>query len=91
MRQLKYFIDGSGTVDDAFSFDVSSEDNVHRIVEDMADDYHTNHDGWEANWPLTFVILDEGNHELGRYLVDRETIPSFLARRLTGLTKLQNL
>lgn len=49
---------------------------------ECAQDYWDNHDGWEASWPLTFVLHDgEGGPELGRFFVDMEARPSFTAAR----------
>lgn len=49
------------------------------MAEWAAKDYHQRHDGWEAAWPLTFVLFDENEKEIGRYLVDREVEPIFRA------------
>ena len=53
------------------------------VAEMAAEDYHSNHDGWEASWPLTFVITDMGGNRLGQCLVERETVPQFRASRAT--------
>ena len=51
-----------------------------RTVEKAADDYHSNHDGWECGWPLEFDVWDYDTEEyVGRYSVDRETVPQFHA------------
>lgn len=50
-------------------------------ADDAAMDFHSNHDGWEAHWPLTFAIFaTEDGAELGRCEVERELEPSFHAR-----------
>lgn len=47
---------------------------------DAAEDYHSNHDGWEARWPLTFAIYEtEDGPEVGRFTVEREYEPQFNA------------
>lgn len=38
---------------------------------------HNSCDGWEAEWPLEFVILDKEDNEIGRYTVEREYSPEF--------------
>lgn len=49
------------------------------IAEAAADDYHSNHDGWEAHWPRTFIIFDMDDNRLGQCEVDREAVPQFRA------------
>ena len=51
---------------------------------EAAEDYHGNHDGWEAHWPLTFAIYEtEDGPEIARFLVERETVPQFHAAPAT--------
>jgi hypothetical protein len=50
----------------------------HRVAEDCADDYHRNHDGWEAAWPMKFHVSVDGK-KLGTFEVDREALPHFRA------------
>jgi len=48
------------------------------IAAKCADDYHSNHDGWESSWPLTFTLHEtEEGPEIARLEVDREAIPHF--------------
>lgn len=50
-----------------------------QLAETCAEDFHQNHDGWDASWPLRFVLF--GNDEfLGEYVVDRVAVPQFEAR-----------
>lgn len=50
------------------------------IAEQCADDWHSNHDGWEAQWPRVFVLYaDKEGPELARFEVERETVPHFMA------------
>lgn len=51
------------------------------IAEDCAEDYHSNHDGWEARWPLTFTIATEDETILGTFEVEREARPQFYASK----------
>ena len=45
-----------------------------------ANDYHARHDGWEVEWPLTFVLyVDEDGQELARVKVERDVAPVFSA------------
>jgi len=47
-------------------------------------DYHFNSSyGLDGDWPLTFVLYEtEYGEEIGRFLIDREISPSFLARKV---------
>lgn len=50
------------------------------MAQEVAADYHSNHDGWEANWPLEFALHEtEGGPEMGRFEVEREAEPVFYA------------
>lgn len=49
-------------------------------AEEAAEDYHNNHDGFEAKWPLTVVFYEtEEGPEMSRWLVEMEHVPSFSA------------
>lgn len=66
------------------------KDKTHRFdaefpsftAEKAAEEYHSFHGGWESSWPLTFVLIDEANKELGRFSVDRESVPQFSATEI---------
>lgn len=51
------------------------------IVDELADDFHSNHDGWEASWPLQIRVYERGQ-EVARFQVEREYEPSFIAWEL---------
>ena len=86
---MKYYVDDHETIDDAITIPKCTENEfgagLSWAAEMAAEDYHTNHDGWESTWPLTFVILNDELNELGRFSVDREAVPHFHASR-TGKT-----
>lgn len=48
------------------------------ISDQLAVDYHSNHDGWEATWPLRLSVWKDGV-EVARFSVEREYEPSFYA------------
>lgn len=50
------------------------------MAESCADDYHSNHDGWEASWPLEFRLYEDGA-EVAHVTVDCEHRPSFQAHQ----------
>lgn len=51
------------------------------LAEDAAEDYHSNHDGWESSWPITFSLYGIDGEKIGDFAVERETVPSFVAYR----------
>ncbi|WP_033470986.1 hypothetical protein [Bordetella bronchiseptica] len=59
----------------------SSVDDIdEEEAEACAEDFFHNHDGFEANWPLTLAILDGfTGPEIGRWEVHLEYEPSFAA------------
>lgn len=46
------------------------------VARDIAEDYHCNHDGWEANWPVEFRIY-KNDECVWKGEVDREMEPAF--------------
>jgi hypothetical protein len=48
------------------------------IAEEAAQDFHSDHDGWEADWPLTIAVMKDGE-VLGKFTVEREAVPEFQA------------
>jgi hypothetical protein len=53
------------------------------LAVDVAEDYHSNHDGWESRWPLDIDLYEtEDGPIVARYEVERESVPSFSAREL---------
>lgn len=56
------------------------------LVEQLAQDYHSNHDGWEhSSWPngsIEFWLYDENKKFMDKYEVYLEYEPSFSAHRI---------
>jgi hypothetical protein len=70
---------GTEELEPDYSFDsIWDEDDVERLAEDAAEDYHSHHDGWEAFWPVKFAIFKDGT-VLGKFEVELEHSPSFSA------------
>lgn len=62
--------------------DWDSESDLEFIAEEAAADFHSEHDGWEGNWPRTITLYDgKDGPALGQFTVDREYEPSFSAQR----------
>lgn len=51
------------------------------IADELAEDYHSSHDGWEASWPLQLRIYSDGA-EVARFEIEREYEPTFMAHEL---------
>ena len=49
--------------------------------EDIGEDFHSNHDGWECDWPIRFMIDLGYGPKL--YAIDRESVPHFYACQVT--------
>jgi hypothetical protein len=61
--------------------DWDSESDLEFIAEEAAADFHSEHDGWEGNWPRTITLYDgKEGPELARFTVEREYEPSFSAQ-----------
>lgn len=64
----------------AYQFETEWDlDDLEFVIEECADDFHHNHDGWEHHWPLEFKLWDHTGKELGDFLVEREMTPVFAA------------
>lgn len=50
------------------------------IAQDCAEDYHSNHDGWEDKWPLVVHLYSTEGLRIGSFIVKLEMEPSFYAR-----------
>ena len=60
------------------------EEDAEFAAQACAEDYHSNHDGWESNWPLTFRLWDKTGKHLGDFGVDRDVEPVFFARKVVS-------
>ena len=77
--KIFYAVDGEG-FDNSFEMETNwTRYRAHYIAEEAAKQYHQNHDGWEATWPLDFEIFLENGESLGIYTVEREYEPFFSA------------
>lgn len=52
------------------------------IVEQAADNYFSDHDGWDCRWPLTFELLDDDQQVIYRAEVQLESQPLFIVSSL---------
>lgn len=82
-RTLKFFRPDYGeTIEDAYehTFKTAFPDDIQFLAQEYAEFYHNNRDGWEAHWPMVFVVADENDSILGTYEVERDSMPVFSAR-----------
>ncbi|MBK1780608.1 hypothetical protein JHL22_05200 [Advenella sp. WQ 585] len=52
------------------------------IAKQAADDYHSEHDGWECLWPINMTLWLPNGTLIGKFEIDREFDPVFLARKV---------
>ncbi len=70
-------LDGSYTLMEP---DDASIDELADVAQFCAEDWHSNHDGWEAQWPRTFALYaSKEGPALAHFEVDCEMVPSFSA------------
>lgn len=50
------------------------------LVEEVARDYHDQHEGWQHNWPLVFLITTDNGGVVGQFTVDRDVELGFTCR-----------
>lgn len=67
---MEYEVDWSAPLSDA--------------VEEMAEDYYSNHDGWETKWPVAFYVWDRNKKFLGSFTVECEFNPLFRATEINN-------
>lgn len=54
------------------------------LAEHCAEDYHSNHDSWEASWPLniSLYLSETGSEPVAVFEVEREARPVFYTRKI---------
>lgn len=79
---IKYFIDGTGTtVEDAYEIETYRH-VIGSIAEECAEDFHSNHDGWDNRWPVIFILANEEDNILGKFEIERRSEPVFIAQQI---------
>lgn len=79
MGTIFYSID-----DDNHSYPLETNWDIHEdgeyAAQDAAEDYHSNHDGWEASWPVDVSLREtKDGPVIATYQVEREYEPQFSA------------
>ena len=78
MDNYIYVIDGC---EFTFHSNYSSTD-LEYVVEEIAEYYHGNQDGWEDKWPIEIILYTENKDYLGIFTVELEFDPTFHANRI---------
>lgn len=53
------------------------------IAELCAENYHSEHDGWESRWPIELALYEaEEGDPIARLEIDREAVPQFTAHQV---------
>jgi hypothetical protein len=64
-------------------YDLTDEYDLEALAEFCADEYHSNHDGWENSWPLNISIAEsEDGAIIATFSVEREAQPVFYATKV---------
>lgn len=83
---MKYKYAVEYALDDFYNIESNwNENQGEYLAEDCAEDYHSNHDGWEAYWPLTITLAREDETIIGTFSVEREHKPEFFATCIKSL------
>ena len=86
--ELLYYTveDFNDGIEDAFAMkgDFYLEDKweLEMAAQDCAQNFWTNHDGWECSWPLNFTIYTPDGKILGTFEIEQEYDPVFSARSI---------
>jgi hypothetical protein len=59
-------------------------DDVESLAEDAAADFHSEHDGWECTWPITFAIFSKDDVFIANVTVERDVEPVFNAYKVAA-------
>lgn len=78
---IRYSVDNNKDKHTLYTSHVTSYqlDCLESVAEECAEDYESNHDGWEDSWPIELSLFDENDELMGRFRVDREYNPVFSA------------
>lgn len=83
MKTYWYEVDGGDRFEidgPSWAYDLTHDQDQEALVDDCAEDYHKNHDGWEDTWPLKFSIAEtEDGPIIATFNVERDYTPMFCA------------
>ena len=80
--------DGGEYPFDAFELSgkVAGSPNYLALVQECAENYDSEHGGWEASWPLMIDLYIDGKN-VGTFEVYKEALPNFSAHQRKDLLK----
>lgn len=83
----KYFYQAQCSPDeedteDNYSKAYSLHDNPEWIAEDCAKQYWEEFEGWEASWPLFFIVRDANMQLIGKFEISLDFDPVFHAGKV---------
>lgn len=77
------FNDGfSDAYDMKGNFYLEDKWELEMAAQDCANDFWSNHDGWECSWPMNFTLYAPDGVALGTFEIEQEVEPVFSARRV---------
>ncbi|ELT3494778.1 hypothetical protein R8002_003579 [Citrobacter freundii] len=85
MSTIQYAVNGAGIkfanyLDPQVVDEHADDFEYELIVQDAAEDYWENHDGWESHWPLNIELFVDGV-SVGVFEVVMEMEPTFSASK----------
>jgi hypothetical protein len=85
-NMYKYYIPDHGETAESATIipdsDTYNDDEGNELACAAANHEHFERDGWEAQWPITFAILNKEGMAIGMYEVLREYEPYFYANKV---------
>lgn len=83
MKEVWYSVnDDDGQYSIETSYNINDSFSLECIAKLCAENYHSEHDGWEAAWPLDITLYEsEDGPAIATFEVNREAEPVFYARR----------
>ena len=77
-HRYNYAVSDTGDNPDYEIESVFGPDSLEWVAEEAAEQYHSDHDGWESSWPLVFTIYQDGKR-LRAFEVHQDVKPVFIA------------
>lgn len=67
--------------DDEYCIEDGDLSGFRFLVEECANQYHDDHDGWESDWPCFFMLWIDGEY-LGMFETELQYAPTFTAEKV---------
>lgn len=85
MNKYKYKYQIDDPIFREFAFDLETDldhDCLELVSELAADDFHSNHNGWDEHWPCDIYIFDLDGKLMGDFVVQRYVQPIFTSKKI---------